>query len=163
MAVDAFLKFDAGITGESTDEKHKDWIELLSFSLGASQPVSTGSATGGRTAERVNMSDLSAMKIVDKATTDLFLSCCNGKHFKKVQLEICEASENKHCYLAYEMEEVIVSSFQASGSSGGEKPTESFSLNFGKIKWTYTPLKGDGKPGTKVGPVGWDLTMNKKI
>ena len=29
-AYDAFLKID-GIPGESTDDKHKDWIEILSF------------------------------------------------------------------------------------------------------------------------------------
>ena len=29
-AYDAFLKID-GIAGESTDDKHKDWIEILSF------------------------------------------------------------------------------------------------------------------------------------
>ena len=33
MAFDAFLKID-GIPGESTDDKHKDWIEILSFDFG---------------------------------------------------------------------------------------------------------------------------------
>jgi len=31
MAVDVFLKID-GIPGESTDDKHKEWIEILSYS-----------------------------------------------------------------------------------------------------------------------------------
>ena len=31
MAFDAFIKLD-GIPGESSDDKHKDWIEILSFS-----------------------------------------------------------------------------------------------------------------------------------
>jgi type VI secretion system secreted protein Hcp len=31
MAFDAFLKID-GIPSESTDDKHRDWIEILSFS-----------------------------------------------------------------------------------------------------------------------------------
>ncbi len=44
MAVDMFLKID-GIPGESTDSKHKDWIEVLSYSFGASQP-SAGAAWG---------------------------------------------------------------------------------------------------------------------
>ena len=44
MAFDTFVKIE-GIAGESTDDKHKDWIELLSFSHGMSQPVS-GSAAG---------------------------------------------------------------------------------------------------------------------
>jgi type VI secretion system secreted protein Hcp len=36
MAVDYFLELD-GIDGESKDSKHQDWIELGSFSFGATQ------------------------------------------------------------------------------------------------------------------------------
>jgi type VI secretion system secreted protein Hcp len=36
MPGDAFLEID-GIKGESTDDKHKDWIEILSYSHGVSQ------------------------------------------------------------------------------------------------------------------------------
>jgi type VI secretion system secreted protein Hcp len=58
---------------------------------------------------------------------------------------------------------VIVSSYSPSGSQGGDKPVESVSLNFGKIKWEYTPLGHDGKPGSKVGPMGWNAEKNEKI
>ena len=47
MAFDAFIKID-GIPGESTDDKHKDWMEISTFSWGASQPASgTASYAGG--------------------------------------------------------------------------------------------------------------------
>ncbi|MCU7860874.1 MAG: type VI secretion system tube protein Hcp, partial [Candidatus Thiodiazotropha sp. (ex Lucinoma kastoroae)] len=39
MAVDMFMKIE-GVDGESTDDAHNKWIELLSFSHGVSQPVS---------------------------------------------------------------------------------------------------------------------------
>lgn len=162
MAVDTFLKIE-GIEGESTDEKHKKWIEIDSFSWGAHQAVSTASASGGRTAERVSISDLSFSKTVDASSPHLMLACCNGKHFTKVQLEVCEASENKHKYLGIELENVVVSSYSPSGFKGGDKVGEAVSLNFGKIKWEYTPLGQDGKPGSKVGPMGWNLEENKKI
>jgi type VI secretion system secreted protein Hcp len=48
MALDMFCKID-GIDGESTDDAHADWIELLSYSHGVSQPVSGASRSGGRT------------------------------------------------------------------------------------------------------------------
>jgi type VI secretion system secreted protein Hcp len=162
MAVDAFVKI-AGIDGESTDAKHKGWIELLSYSFGMSQPASAASATGGRTAERVNISDFHITKVVDKASPHLALACCDGRHIKDVKVELCEASQDKHKYVEYVMENVIVSSYQPSGSGGGDKPVESVSFNFGKIKWEYVPLGQDGKPGTKVGPMGWDLEQNKKL
>ena len=46
MAFDAFIKI-GDIAGESTDDKHKDWIQILSFNMGAAQPVTVGSALGG--------------------------------------------------------------------------------------------------------------------
>ncbi len=55
MAFDAFLKID-GIPGESTDDKHKDWIEITSYSQAIHQPASsTASSVGGASAERVNI------------------------------------------------------------------------------------------------------------
>jgi type VI secretion system secreted protein Hcp len=162
MAVDAFLKID-GIPGESTDEKHKNWIEVLSFTQGLSQPASAASSTGGRTSERVNASDFSIMKVVDKSSPVLAVACCSGRHIKEIKLEVCEASGDKHPYLIYTLEDAIISSYQPSGSQGGDKPMEQVSFNFGKITWEYIPLGQDGKPGNKVGPMGWNLETNHKI
>jgi type VI secretion system secreted protein Hcp len=162
MATDAFLKID-GIPGESSDEKHKDWIEILSYNHGMSQPASAASGTGGRTAQRVSMSDFSVMKVLDKASPHLAQACCDGRHIKEVKVELCEAAGDKHTYMVYTMENVIISSLQPGGSQGGDKPMESLTFNFGKIKWEYTPTGHDGKPGSKVGPLGWNLEENKKI
>ena|SRR5437899_820760 len=162
MATDAFLKLD-GISGESTDEKHKDWIEVLSFNHGMTQTSSAASGTGGRSAERVSISDFSIVKVLDKSSPYLAQACCDGRHLSEVKLELCEASGEKHKYMEYTLEDVIVSSFQPSGSQGGDKPMENITFNFGKIKWEYTPIGHDGKPGSKVGPLGWNLEENKKI
>lgn len=54
MAFDAFIKID-GIDGESTDEKHTNWIEALDFGTGVRQKVSrTASSAGGASAERAD-------------------------------------------------------------------------------------------------------------
>jgi type VI secretion system secreted protein Hcp len=45
-------------------------------------------------------------------------------------------------------------------SSGGDKPTESISLNFTKIETKITPQKDDGTPGTAY-PVTYDLGLQK--
>ena len=42
---DMFLKID-GVEGESLDDKHKNEVELLSFSFGATQPGSAGHGGG---------------------------------------------------------------------------------------------------------------------
>jgi type VI secretion system secreted protein Hcp len=48
MGVDMFLKID-GIQGESTDNSHKDEIELLSYTWGESHEAASG--IGGGVAE----------------------------------------------------------------------------------------------------------------
>ena len=88
MAFDAFLKID-GIPGESTDDKHKDWIEVLSFSHGVSQRASGSASTaGGATAERADFADFSIVKALDKASPKIFEASATGKHLKAVTVEL---------------------------------------------------------------------------
>jgi type VI secretion system secreted protein Hcp len=75
MAFDAFLKL-AGIKGESLDSKHKDEIEVLSFSFGISNKVSP---TGGGGAGKATIEDFRFVKNVDTASPDLFDATCSGK------------------------------------------------------------------------------------
>ena len=163
MAFDAFLKID-GIPGESTDDKHKDWIEILSHNFGMTQPSSaTASSAGGGTTERVNVHDLSVVKHLDKASPKLYELCCSGKHIKDVSIELCRAGGDKLKYMEIKMEQVIISSVQpgGTGQSPDGFPAESVSFNFGKVKWTYTQQKRpDGTGGGNV-TGGWDLTANK--
>jgi type VI secretion system secreted protein Hcp len=83
MAFDAFLKID-GIPGESTDEKHKDWIEVTHFDQSMSQPTSaTASSAGGATAERVNFGTFNIKHLLDKASPKIYEACASGKHIKE--------------------------------------------------------------------------------
>ena len=163
MAFDCFLKID-GVDGESSDDKHTDWIELLSFSHGVSQ-TSSGAASsgGGRSAERCDHQDFSVVKTLDKASPKLALYCCNGTHTKEVKMELCRAGGDKQKYMEYKMSDVIVTSARPGGSAGaGEAlPLEEVSFNYGKIEWVYTET--DHKTGKPKGDVKahWDLTANK--
>ena len=47
MAIDVYLQID-GIKGESTDDRHKDWIECQSVQWDVAQPKSATASTGGR-------------------------------------------------------------------------------------------------------------------
>jgi len=163
MAFDAFLKID-GVEGESTDDKHKNWIEILSFNFGASQPFTGSRSSGGAAAaERADISDFSVVKTLDKASPKLFLHCCKGTHYKEVTLELCRATGDKIKYMEYKMSDVLVSAVRPGGSaSGGEPlPLEEVALAFGKIELTYTQT--DHKTGKPAGDVKahWDLVSNK--
>jgi len=163
MAFDAFLKFD-GIPGESSDDKHKDWIEISSFAHSMEQPASASASTsGGATAERVNHGTFDIVKAIDKASPKLYDACCTGKHISTVTLELCRAGSDKQKYLEIKLEQVLVSKIIPSGSSTSPSgfPVETVSLSYGKIKWTYTVQKrADGQGGGNV-VAGWDLTSNK--
>ncbi len=163
MAVDIFCKID-GIDGESTDDKHKNWIEVLSFNWGVSQPVSMASATGGRTSGRADFQDFTITKVVDKATPDLYLYCVNGKHIPKVEIECCLATGEKHCFQKFTLEDVVVSSVSPGGAAdaGENKPLETVTFNYGKIRWEYTPIDHTGKKGSTI-KRGWDLEANKQL
>ena len=166
MAFDAFVKID-GIPGESTDDKHKDWVELVAFGHELKQPASaTASTAGGATAQRVNHSDFKILKLLDKASPKLYEACCTGKHLKDVTIEVCRAGGDKVKYMEIKLEQVIVSSVKTTSATPDmEKderfPAEEITFNYGKIKWTYTQQKrSDGSGGGNVS-AGWDLTANK--
>lgn len=164
MPFDAFLKV-ATVPGESTDDKHKDWIEILSFSWGASQTAGgSASATGSHAGQRVDIQDFSIVKQLDKASPKLFLSCCSGEHIGEVTMELCKAGGDKQKYMTYKMSDVLVSSVRPGGSSQGSDalPLEEVSFKFGKVELEYIPIDKTGKPQGQV-PAGWDLQKNSKI
>ena len=163
MAFDCFMKID-DIPGESTDDKHSEWIELLSYSHGVSQS-SSGSASsgGGRSAERCDHADFTVVKTLDKASPKITLACCKGDHIKEIKMELCRATGDKQKYMEYVLSDVIVSSVRPDGSAkGGESlPVEEVSFNYGKIEWIYTET--DHKTGKPKGDVKshWSLEENK--
>jgi len=159
MAFDAFLKID-GIPGESADDKHKDWIEILSYHHGISQPSSkTASSSGGATAERVNFGDFSVTKLVDMASPKIFEAGCTGRHIKEVIIEVCRAGGDKQKYLEIKMEQVLISSYTQDG--GSAFPGESISFNPGRFRMTYSKQnRDDGNLGGNVS-AGWDQIANK--
>jgi type VI secretion system secreted protein Hcp len=159
MAVDCFLKID-GIPGESTDEKHKEWIEIVSYNHGVSQMGSGDRSTGGAaTGGRCDHQDFSVVKSIDKASNTLNLTCCNGKHIKEIKFELCRATEKKEKYMEYTLQDVIISSVTIGGGGGG-LPTESVTFNYGKIIWNY--IQTDHQTGAVKGNVEkyWDLIHN---
>lgn len=145
-AVDYFLKIDT-IPGESQDSKHKNEIQLESFSFGGSQSGSFASGGGGG-AGKVQMQDMHFTKYVDKASPKLMLACANGEHIKSAILTVRKAGKDQQEYMKVTISDCLVSSFQTSGASGHNGLcTESFSLNFAKIAFEYKEQKADGTLG----------------
>ncbi|MCC6972030.1 MAG: type VI secretion system tube protein Hcp [Phycisphaerales bacterium] len=161
MAYDAYMNLD-GHPGSATDEKHKNWIEVLSFHWGVEQQGASRSTGGDQTTGKANLRDLSIVKVVDQCSPKLALTCATGAHVKSAVLEWCQATGQKHCFMKYTLTDVVISSVQLGGQSGGNdsKPTEEVSMRYAKIQWEYTPVdeKGKAQAATKG---EWDLKLNK--
>jgi type VI secretion system secreted protein Hcp len=145
---DMYLKID-GIDGESEDAKHKNEIQIDSYSLGAANSGSSVMGSGSGTG-KVQFQDFSFQKVVDKSSPALAKYCANGKHITTTVLTVRKAGENPQEYLIITMTESIVSSYQHSGHNGGGLPLESVTLNFSKIKYDYKPQQKDGTLGALV-------------
>lgn len=163
LAIDAFLKVD-GIPGESADSKHKDWIDVSSWSFSETQAARVvGSAGGAAVSGRVDMKDFKVTMRTSKASPKLFEVGATGKHLKAVELDVCKSGGDKQRFLNIKLSEVVVSSFLNMGNSAGGDayPTEEILLNFGKIEITYTQQKrADGSGGGDVKTM-YDLKTNK--
>jgi len=112
-AVDYFLRLE-GIDGESTDDKHKNWIDIESHSL-------------NRATQTVQI----VRKTTSRSSAKLALFCAQGKHIKKAVLHVRKSGGD---YMEIKLENVLISSYQTSSSSSGI-PMDSFSLNFTKITY----------------------------
>lgn len=158
-AVDYFLKFD-GIKGESTDAKHKDEIDIESWSWGATH---AGGARSGRGAGagKVSMQDFHFVMRLNKASPALMRACATGQHIKTATLSGRKAGKGQQDYLTFKFHDVLVSSFQTGGSEGAEiDPVDQVSFNFAKIEVEYKQQKPDGSlaAGTQF---KYDLKANK--
>ncbi|MEO8595149.1 MAG: type VI secretion system tube protein Hcp [Candidatus Solibacter sp.] len=164
MPFDAFVKIETpNVAGESTDSKHKGEIEIYSFSLGASNPTTIGSATGGAGAGKVSLSSFNFMKKTDKVSPVLFQASASGTHYAKVTVTLRKAGEKPVEYLKYTFSTVFVESIQWSGSTGGDDaPTESVSMAYGKMEIDYQPQGPDGKALGGAIHGGWDAIKNIK-
>jgi len=165
MAFDAFIQLE-GIKGESTDDKHKDWIEVLSYGFGAQQPQSgTASSAGNLGSARVNIQNFSFIHNLDIASPKLFEYCCTGQTIPKVTISLNRAGGDKGKYMEYKLSDVIVTAIGRGGDAsneGHDVPRETVSLGFGKVEMTYTKIGIDGKAAGNSS-AGWDLKANAKV
>jgi len=138
--VDYYLKID-GIPGESADSKHKNEIDVESWTWGQKQPhdAATGLSTG-----RVTMEPFNFTMLVNKASPKLFLACSTGQHIKEALLTCRRAGKEQQEYLKIKFTDLIVGDFRTGGSADQVVPLDKITFVFGKIEFTYAPQKADG-------------------
>lgn len=157
MAVDMFMKLD-GIQGEAQDASHKNEIDVLAWSWGASN---SGSAHvgGGAGSGKANFQDLSFTKYVDLSSTSLMQACATGKHIANATLTVRKAGSTPLEYLVINFTEVLVSSISTGGSGGEDRLTENVSVNFASFKVNYKQQSAQGSAAGSPS-FGWNIAQN---
>jgi type VI secretion system secreted protein Hcp len=159
MAQDIFLKL-GDIKGESHDDKHKDEIDVLSWSFGVSQAGASHGGGGGGVG-KASFQDVTFTHNVDKSSATLMKLCATGEHIKKGVLVQRKAGKGQQEYLIVTMEDILVSSVQQSAAGGQGESMEQVSLNFAKIEVEYKPQKPDGSLDAGV-KFKYDIKSNKE-
>jgi type VI secretion system secreted protein Hcp len=154
--VDYFLKLD-GIKGESQDSKHKDEIDVTSWSWGLSN---TGSAVigGGGGAGKPVFQDFSWSQGLDASIPPIFLGVATGKHFKTAQLDVVRPGKDAGVFFEMNFEDVLFTKLQLSGAGSGQ--TALGALDYGKVTLRYRSQKPDGSYGSWI-EGSFDVKANK--
>ena len=158
MASDIFAKI-GDIKGESLDDKHKDEIEVLSFSWGVTNTGATA-AGGGGGAGKATFQDLSMVHKIDKASPLLMRACATGTHLKEATITHRKAGKDQQGYLIVKMNDIIITGV-TDGDASGQPGSETVSLAFLKIDLEYKPQKPDGSLDEGI-HFKYDLKANKE-
>src|SRR5260370_14697082 len=100
MPADMYLEFQGqnSFKGESNDDKYKDTIEILSYSLGVHN-AGSGAVGAGSGVSNASFSDINIQKHVDKSSPNFFICCANGSHTDQALVPTRKACEKAQDYL----------------------------------------------------------------
>lgn len=122
-----------------------DWIEVQSWRWGTSIPTTAGEQPAREVRKPADIGSLTITARMDPA------SCKLGAQYDGARL--------RTKYLDYVLEDAMVSCCATGGSSAGELPLESVSLNYAKVTKDYKP-QDDKKPAKP--PPKWDLKKGSR-
>jgi type VI secretion system secreted protein Hcp len=155
-----YMKYD-GIDGGVTTEGYKEWIECNSFQWGIGRGIASpyGAGADMREASAPSVSEVVVTRQTDAASVNLMINAVGGDA-KEVKIHITQTDKDgKHvAFMKVVLEETLISGF--SQSSGGDRPSESISLNFTKYDAEY--MKIDAKfNSTSAGHAIYDIKSGK--
>jgi type VI secretion system Hcp family effector len=159
LASDMFIKLD-DIPGEATFQGYERWTEIQSYSHALTAAFDFGGGGGGAGVTRHE--PIVFTKRLDKTTPQLFDRMNKGQALVEVQIDFLSAGEQPFAYLSVRLEDVHITSYSVSASSGDDRPTEEVSLVYRRIELSYTETNADGSPG-ETQTVGWDVSTNTPL
>ncbi len=147
------------IKGNVTAAGHVNWIECGSFQFGVGRaiPMSTGKQTN-REASLPSLSEITLTKIMDDSSPYLFQEAVRGES-KPITIHVTKTGANQEeLVVEYLLTAAMLSGYSV--STGGDAPSESFSVAYTKIEMKYFVWDEGHKKATQI-PVFYDLAMVK--
>ncbi len=148
------------IVGGVTEDTHKDWIQINSWSISAARPVvSDQGSEESRHRGESQVGEISISKVIDKSTVYVLQNLLQGVSVKNAQIDMTtsEGEAKVKVYFSLLMENVRITNHSLSGAGDeGSLASESFSLNSTSITWKYIwkdPTDKEDKPSS----VGYNL------
>lgn len=154
------LKFDTEIKGDSNIKDHEDWITLESASFNVQRSISTSGGGKSREVSNPMFGDVQCFKTTDVTSPEIFFQAIQGKSLGKAELHWVQtgAEGSTQVYYSVTLDAPIVAHYDI--SSGGDRPTESFSISFAEIVTQFDDFDGDAvASGT---PKGWNLITSSQ-
>jgi len=145
--------------GESKLKGFEKCFEVSSFQFGVGRAIGSARGTSTREGSIASVSEITVTKVSDGVSTKLFEEALVGKMDKKVEFHFLrQGADGGVAYVVVKLEGCGISGFSV--SSGGDRPSESISLNFDKIEFGYNPV-ADGLTGN-YGGYTYDLATGNK-
>jgi type VI secretion system secreted protein Hcp len=156
-----FLKVD-GIPGESTDDRHRNEIDVTSWSFGVTNAAPGRGGGGGTGTGRPAFDELHVDARINSATPLLFKACASGQHIRTAVLtgeRVTGAAGSE--FLTYALEDVTIRGVEHADTVDAA-PTDRVALGYGRIRISYRPQNPDGSLGAAV-TAGWDVRANHSL
>lgn len=155
---DVFLKL-GDIKGESTADKHKNEIDILSYTQSFSN---SGTIGGGGALGRVTCGAVTVSKGIDRSSPAIIQLAVTGRHVKTAVVTFRVVGENPVEYYKVTMDDVLVTSINQSDSADPARIVESVSMLAAKFKFEYRPQRSDGSLGAWV-TTAYDCTKGTAL
>jgi len=149
------------IPGDVTAEGHEKWIELNSCQWGVGRGISSPTgASADRESSAPSVSEITVTKATDVSSTKVLNEAYQGEG-QKVQIDFCKTDKGKlEVFLTLTLTNCMVSGYSV--SSGGDRPSESLSLNFTKVEFKNVNMGAAADTGSPDS-VTYDLALAKVV
>ena len=152
------------ITGDATEQNHKQWIKINKLDFGASRKLSAEPGNiANRESTRPAITELTVLKAMDSSSSLLFGEACTGKAQNQITIDICKTGNSGLSTIAtFTLENAIVSGYHLDTSADVKttkkddkeitttSPMEKVTFSFDKIEMKTTPYGPQGEQRTPI-------------